>query len=151
MTGYEQLLQQLPQSPKVWLVTGVAGFIGSNLLETPLELYQQVIVLNHFAAGYQLNLDEVQGLAAPEQWARFRSIEGDICKLEDCCTACEGVDYVLHQAALGSVPRSIDDPITINAASILLTVWYLSSRLNMEKLVERVSAYCSFRQRERSV
>ncbi|MCK0536097.1 NAD-dependent epimerase/dehydratase family protein [Alcanivorax quisquiliarum] len=118
MTRYEQLLQQLPQSPKVWLVTGVAGFIGSNLLETLLKLDQQVIGLDNFATGYQHNLDEVQGLVTPEQWARFRFIEGDIRNLEDCRAACEGVDYVLHQAALGSVPRSIDDPITTNAANI---------------------------------
>lgn len=118
MTRYEQLLEALPQSPKVWLVTGVAGFIGSNLLETLLKLDQQVIGLDNFATGYQHNLDEVRRLVTPEQWARFRFIEGDIRNLEECRTASENVDYVLHQAALGSVPRSIDDPITTNAANI---------------------------------
>lgn len=118
MTRYEELLQTLPQDPKTWLVTGVAGFIGSNLLETLLKLDQSVIGLDNFATGYQRNLDEVQTLVTAEQWARFRFIEGDIRNLDDCRTACEGVNYVLHQAALGSVPRSINDPITTNATNI---------------------------------
>jgi len=118
MTRYEELLQSLPKDPKVWLVTGVAGFIGSNLLETLLKLDQTVIGLDNFATGYQRNLDEVQSLVAPEQWQRFRFIEGDIRNLEDCRKACESVNYVLHQAALGSVPRSINDPITTNATNI---------------------------------
>ncbi|MGB7389101.1 MAG: NAD-dependent epimerase/dehydratase family protein, partial [Pseudomonas neustonica] len=112
MTRYEELLQSLPKDPKVWLVTGVAGFIGSNLLETLLKLDQTVVGLDNFATGYQRNLDEVQSLVTPAQWQRFRFIEGDIRNLEDCHKACEGVNYVLHQAALGSVPRSINDPIT---------------------------------------
>lgn len=118
MTRYEELLQTLPQNPKTWLVTGVAGFIGSNLLETLLKLDQTVIGLDNFATGYQHNLDEVQGLVTAEQWARFRFIEGDIRNLDDCRKACEGVNYILHQAALGSVPRSIYDPITTNATNI---------------------------------
>ena len=118
MTRYEELLQTLPQDPKTWLVTGVAGFIGSNLLETLLKLDQTVIGLDNFATGYQRNLDEVQTLVTAEQWARFRSIEGDIRNFDDCRKACEGVNYVLHQAALGSVPRSINDPITTNATNI---------------------------------
>lgn len=118
MTRYEELLQTLPQDPKTWLVTGVAGFIGSNLLETLLKLDQTVIGLDNFATGYQRNLDEVQTLVTAEQWARFRFIEGDIRNLDDCRKACEGVNYVLHQAALGSVPRSINDPITTNATNI---------------------------------
>ena len=118
MTRYEQLLQELPLSPKVWLVTGVAGFIGSNLLETLLKHDQQVVGLDNFATGHQHNLDEVRELVTPGQWARFQFIEGDIRNLEDCRNACQGVDYVLHQAALGSVPRSIDDPLTTNAANI---------------------------------
>ena len=118
MSRYAQLLDTLPSAPKTWLVTGVAGFIGSNLLETLLKLDQRVIGLDNFATGYQRNLDEVQGLVSPEQWARFSFIEGDIRKLEDCRQACEGGDYVLHQAALGSVPRSLNDPITSNATNI---------------------------------
>ncbi|MDO8266606.1 MAG: NAD-dependent epimerase/dehydratase family protein [Moraxellaceae bacterium] len=118
MTRYEQLLTELPTSPRTWLVTGVAGFIGSNLLETLLKLEQRVVGLDNFATGHQRNLDEVQSLVTPEQWARFKFIKGDIRNLEDCQQACAGVDYVLHEAALGSVPRSINDPITTNSANI---------------------------------
>lgn len=118
MTVYDTLLKRLTREPKTWLVTGVAGFIGSNLLEHLLKLNQTVIGLDNFATGHQYNLDEVQGLVTPEQWASFSFIEGDIRNLEDCQKACAGVDYVLHQAALGSVPRSIADPITTNAANI---------------------------------
>lgn len=118
MTPYQQLLQALPSSPKTWLVTGVAGFIGSNLLETLLKLDQHVVGLDNFATGYQHNLDEVQSLVSPAQWAKFQFIQGDIRQLEDCQQACNGVDYVLHQAALGSVPRSLADPITTNSANI---------------------------------
>jgi UDP-N-acetylglucosamine 4-epimerase len=96
----------------------VAGFIGSNLLEHLLKLNQRVVGLDNFATGHQHNLDEVQQLVSPEQWAGFTFIEGDIRNLDDCHKACTGVDYVLHQAALGSVPRSINDPITTNATNI---------------------------------
>src|SRR5690242_474992 len=99
MTRFEELVQMLPQEPKTWLVTGVAGFIGSNLLETLLKLDQKVIGLDNFATGHEGNLDEVQTLIKPVQWDRFTFIEGDICKLRDCRAACKGVDYVLHQAA----------------------------------------------------
>ncbi|MBS4010697.1 MAG: Vi polysaccharide biosynthesis UDP-N-acetylglucosaminuronic acid C-4 epimerase TviC [Roseovarius sp.] len=118
MTKYEQLLTELPQSSKTWLVTGVAGFIGSNLLETLLKLDQRVIGLDNFATGHQRNLDEVQSLVIPSQWANFHFIQGDIRQLQDCQRACEGVDYVLHQAALGSVPRSLADPIATNETNI---------------------------------
>lgn len=118
MGQYETVCEQLKQAPKTWLVTGVAGFIGSNLLETLLKLDQKVIGLDNFATGHQYNLDEVQGLVSVEQWAKFKFIEGDIRKFEDCQKACAGVDYVLHQAALGSVPRSIADPLTTNATNI---------------------------------
>ena len=118
MTKYDEVKTQLEAAPKTWLVTGVAGFIGSNLLETLLKLNQQVVGLDNFATGHQHNLDEVQGLVSAEQWNNFNFIEGDIRQLEDCQRACEGADYVLHQAALGSVPRSIADPITTNSANI---------------------------------
>jgi len=118
MTRYEQLLKDLSQQPKTWLVTGVAGFIGSNLLEALLKLDQRVVGLDNFATGYQHNLDEVQSLVSPQQWANFHFIQGDIRELADCQRACAGVDYVLHQAALGSVPRSLADPITTNSANI---------------------------------
>lgn len=118
MTAYDTLLATLPSQPKTWLVTGVAGFIGSNLLETLLKLDQRVVGLDNFATGHQHNLDEVQSLVSTQQWANFRFIHGDIRNLSDCQAACEGVDYVLHQAALGSVPRSIENPITTNSTNI---------------------------------
>lgn len=118
MSRYEDVKQELQDTPKTWLVTGVAGFIGSNLLETLLKLNQTVVGLDNFATGFQRNLDEVQALVTPAQWGRFTFIQGDIRQLEDCQNACAGVDYVLHQAALGSVPRSLADPITTNGANI---------------------------------
>lgn len=118
MTRYEEVRSELQAQPRTWLVTGVAGFIGSNLLEELLKLDQYVVGLDNFATGYQRNLDEVQSLVSPEQWARFRFMEGDIRSLDVCREACHGVDYVLHQAALGSVPRSLADPITTNSANI---------------------------------
>lgn len=117
-TAYEVVKEQILNEPKTWLITGVAGFIGSNLLEHLLLLNQNVIGLDNFATGFQHNLDEVQSLVTSEQWQRFRFIDGDIRKLEDCHSACKGVNYVLHQAALGSVPRSIADPINTNSANI---------------------------------
>jgi UDP-N-acetylglucosamine 4-epimerase len=116
--AYEQLQAQLRSQPRTWLVTGVAGFIGSNLLETLLKLDQRVVGLDNFATGHRHNLDEVRSLVSPLQWARFDFIEGDIRHLPDCEKACQGVDHVLHQAALGSVPRSLEDPIATNAANV---------------------------------
>ena len=118
MSQYQTVCTQLKQAPKMWLVTGVAGFIGSNLLEALLKLDQKVVGLDNFATGHQYNLDEVQNLVSPAQWSNFSFIEGDIRHFEDCQKACMDVDYVLHQAALGSVPRSIADPITTNATNI---------------------------------
>lgn len=115
---YESLLAELPKAPKTWLITGVAGFIGSNLLETLLKLDQRVVGLDNFATGHQRNLDEVQRLVSQDQWGSFQFIEGDIRNLADCTEACNGVDYVLHQAALGSVPRSLEDPILTNENNI---------------------------------
>lgn len=118
MIQYERLQAELRQTPKTWLVTGVAGFIGSNLLETLLRLDQRVVGLDNFATGHQRNLDEVQSLVSPAQWGNFKFIQGDIRQLADCQEACVGVDYVLHQAALGSVPRSLADPMATNDTNI---------------------------------
>ena len=118
MNGYEALKQDLDDSPATWLITGVAGFIGSNLLETLLCLNQKVVGLDNFSTGHQHNLDKVQFEMSAEQWGNFTFIEGDICSLDDCIKACDGVDYVLHQAALGSVPRSLEDPIRTNQSNI---------------------------------
>ncbi|GAA0815815.1 NAD-dependent epimerase/dehydratase family protein [Colwellia asteriadis] len=118
MTRYQQIQKTLADSPKTWLITGCAGFIGSNLLETLLLLDQNVVGLDNFATGHQHNLDEVKTQVSEAQWLRFNFIEGDIRQVDDCHKACEGVDYILHQAALGSVPRSLADPITTNSTNI---------------------------------
>ncbi|MDE5833739.1 MAG: Vi polysaccharide biosynthesis UDP-N-acetylglucosaminuronic acid C-4 epimerase TviC [Desulfovibrio sp.] len=106
------------KNPSVWLVTGVAGFIGSNLLQALLELDQTVVGLDNFLTGYQKNLDMVRDLVGPERRKKFRFIEGDIRDERTCARACAGVDHVLHEAALGSVPRSIEDPILTNSCNI---------------------------------
>jgi UDP-N-acetylglucosamine 4-epimerase len=118
MTAFTDLQTRLKAEPRRWLVTGVAGFIGSNLLEALLKLDQTVVGLDSFATGHRHNLELVRAAVSPEQWARFNMIEGDIRNLEHCRQACAGVDYVLHQAALGSVPRSLEDPISTNASNI---------------------------------
>ena len=118
MTRYDTLCEQLPQHPKRWLITGVAGFIGSNLLARLLTLGQQVTGLDNFSTGRQANLDEVRAEVGAAAWANFRFIEGDICDGAACVRACEGADYVLHQAALGSVSRSIEDPVRTNLNNV---------------------------------
>jgi UDP-N-acetylglucosamine 4-epimerase len=118
MSAYETLKTQLQSKQHTWLITGAAGFIGSNLLEALLQLNQKVVGLDNFSTGHQRNLDEVQSIVTPAQWQNFRFTQADICNLASCKTACTGVDYVLHQAALGSVPRSVEDPITTNASNI---------------------------------
>ncbi|HMP82478.1 MAG TPA: SDR family oxidoreductase [Verrucomicrobiota bacterium] len=118
MTPYETLQSQLKSAPRRWLVTGVGGFIGSNLLEALLKLDQSVTGLDNFATGHRRNLDEVQRLVSPQQWNRFHFIEGDICDATACRSVCNGVDYVLHQAALGSVPRSMAAPLETHAANV---------------------------------
>lgn len=118
MNKYAEILQDLSKSPKRWLITGCAGFIGSNLLESLLKANQKVIGLDNFATGYQHNLDEVRAIVTPRQWEQFTFIQGDICELETCRKATENIDFVLHQAAIGSVPRSIENPIFTNANNI---------------------------------
>lgn len=114
---YDRLKRKLASAPKTWLVTGVAGFIGSSILEQLLSLGQRVVGLDNFSTGYQANLDDVLE-AAGEGASRFRLIVGDIRDSAACSAACAGVDYVLHHAALGSVPRSIDDPVTSNQVNV---------------------------------
>ncbi len=118
MNRYQEVQENLKNNTKKWLVTGCAGFIGSNLLETLLLLDQEVVGLDNFATGHQKNLDEVQAQVSEEQWSRFNFIKGDIRELEDCQKAASGVNYILHQAALGSVPRSIADPTLTNSANV---------------------------------
>lgn len=118
VNNYEKIKQYLLANPMVWLVTGVAGFIGSNLMDQLLKLNQTVVGLDNFATGHRHNLEEVLSGVSTGQAARFRFVHGDIRDLDTCRGCCEGVDIVLHQAALGSVPRSIEDPIATNQVNI---------------------------------
>lgn len=118
MQAYQQAQAALLAERKTWLVTGVAGFIGSNLLEALLKLDQDVVGLDNFETGFRHNFDRVQALVTPEQWARFRFHEGDIRDPAACERAVQGVDYVLHEAALGSVPRSLENPQRTNDTNI---------------------------------
>jgi len=118
MTSYDRLKPRLRASPKSWLITGVAGFIGSHLLEALLKLDQKVVGLDNFATGKKQNLDAVRNGVTAGQWKNFRFIHGDIRSLPTCRRACRGVDHILHQAALGSVPRSIRDPSTTHAVNV---------------------------------
>lgn len=117
-TQFEILCDVLRRDPKTWLVTGCAGFIGSNLVETLLSLGQTVRGLDNFATGHQRNLDEVRNNLTEEQWGNFYFTEGDIRDSQTCFASTQGVHYVLHQAALGSVPRSLNDPVTTNDVNI---------------------------------
>jgi UDP-N-acetylglucosamine 4-epimerase len=114
----QDLQQALARQQHHWLVTGAAGFIGSNLVEALLKLNQRVTGLDNFATGHQHNLDQVRELVGEQAWSNFTFVEADIRSPEACARACEGVDFVLHQAALGSVPRSIADPQTTNETNI---------------------------------
>jgi UDP-N-acetylglucosamine 4-epimerase len=108
---------RLHERPMRWLVTGSAGFIGSHLLETLLRLGQEVVSLDNFATGHRHNLEEVRALVGEQAWRRHTFLEADICDLDVCRRACEAVDVVLHEAALGSVPRSIADPLLVHATN----------------------------------
>jgi len=115
--AYTRLRDTLAEHPRTWLITGVAGFIGSNLLEDLLALGQSVIGLDNFSTGHQANLDQVLSLPTASK-GRFRLFRGDIRDLNACRKACKGADYVLHHAALGSVPRSIQDPLISNSVNV---------------------------------
>ncbi len=118
MSKYQELQNLLHTTPRTWLVTGVAGFIGSNLLEKLLQLNQHVVGLDNFSTGNRYNFDQVRTLVSAEQWSRFRFIEGNIEDAATCRRACAGVDLILHQAALGSVPRSMEAPLACHAANV---------------------------------
>lgn len=115
---YAPYEKELRSNPRTWLVTGVAGFIGSHLLECLLRLDQKVVGLDNLSTGYRHNLEEVRSSVTQEQSNRFHFMEEDIRDFRACRAACHGVDVVLHQAALGSVPRSIEDPITTNHSNV---------------------------------
>lgn len=118
MNIYNKLKKDIINNPKRWLITGVAGFIGSNLLETLLKLNQIVVGIDNFSTGNMENLKEVQSCVSTTQWDNFTFFEGDIRNLDTCKKTCQGVHYVLHQAALGSVPRSLENPILTNENNI---------------------------------
>ncbi|MGB9082439.1 MAG: SDR family oxidoreductase [Desulfuromonadaceae bacterium] len=118
MICFEKTSDQLRSEPKTWLITGVGGFIGSNLLEHLLRLDQRIVGLDNFSTGKRVNLDEVRNSVAESQWQRFSFVEGDIRDLDTCRRVCSGADFILHEAALGSVPRSIADPISSNENNV---------------------------------
>jgi UDP-N-acetylglucosamine 4-epimerase len=118
LSAFDELKSRLAKERHTWLVTGVAGFIGCNLLEALLKLGQNVIGLDNFATGHKRNLEQIRERVTPDQWSHFTFIDGDIRDADTCRKACQGADYVLHEAALGSVPRSIEDPIATNASNI---------------------------------
>ncbi len=142
MALFEQKIKILKEKPKVWLITGVAGFIGSNLLEQLLLLDQKVIGIDNFSTGHSKNLNEVMSTVSPDQWIRFSFIEGDVCSLDTCKEACIDVDYVLHQAALGSVPRSIANPILTNNSNIngFLNILVASKDANVKSFTYAASS-----------
>ena len=142
MNAYTAIKKKLLDNPQTWLVTGVAGFIGSNLLETLLQLNQHVVGLDNFSTGNEDNLLEVKSLVTKSQWSRFRFIKGDISNFKSCEHACQDIDYVLHQAAIGSVPRSIKDPITTNKSNItgFLNILLASKNAGVKNFVYAASS-----------
>ena len=135
MTHYPKIQSH----PQPWLITGAAGFIGSNLMEALLKLDQNVVGLDNFSTGHRHNLEQVKALVTPDQWNNFHFIEGDIRNPEHCRNACKGVNYVLHQAALGSVPRSLADPLLTNATNQVYNV-AVSERTTLNQLFESIRA-----------
>jgi UDP-N-acetylglucosamine 4-epimerase len=146
MNKYEELQEHLHNNQYTWLITGVAGFIGSNLLEQLLILNQKVVGLDNFETGYQHNIDQAiedaQSRTGKNLIDNLNFINGDIRELDDCKRACNNVDYVLHQAALGSVPRSIDDPIKTNKANIdgFLNMLVASKEENVKSFIYAASS-----------
>jgi UDP-N-acetylglucosamine 4-epimerase len=118
MSKIDEVRSALQNQSHTWLITGVAGFIGSHLLEELLQLGQRVVGIDNFSTGREINLQQVQAIVGDENWSRFTLIRGDICDLDTCQKAVSGVDYVLHQAALGSVPRSIENPIRTHESNV---------------------------------
>jgi len=146
MNKYEELKEYLNKNQKTWLITGVAGFIGSNLLEKLLILNQKVVGLDNFETGHQHNIDQAlkdaSNISSRDQSCNFKFINGDIRNIDDCEQACDGVDYVLHQAALGSVPRSIEDPFATNDANIngFLNILIVSKDKKVKRFVYAASS-----------
>ena len=142
MSVYQGIQEQLSNNKHSWLVTGVAGFIGSHLLEKLLMLNQKVVGLDNFSTGHQKNLDAVQSAVGLERWSNFNFIEGDIVNYGTCETAAKNIDFVLHQAAMGSVPRSLKDPLATNASNVtgFLNVLQAARLSNVKKFVYAASS-----------
>ena len=142
MKTYNSLSKYLSVNQYSWLITGVSGFIGSNLLERLLELNQKVVGLDNFSTGKSENLDEVQATVSNEHWKNFHFIEGDICDVNLCNSATEDIDFTLHQAALGSVPRSIEDPLRTNETNIsgFLNILLAAKNNNVKNFVYAASS-----------
>lgn len=142
MSQYDKLKDHLKNNQYQWLITGVSGFIGSNLLEELLNLNQKVIGLDNFSTGHKKNLDEIQKNFSDNKWANFKFLEGDIRNIDECKKACLNVDHVLHQAALGSVPRSIADPISSNASNIdgFLNILLVAKDFNVKSFTYAASS-----------
>jgi UDP-N-acetylglucosamine/UDP-N-acetylgalactosamine 4-epimerase len=140
--NFEELIRRMTKEPKRWLVTGVAGFIGSNLLEQLLKIDQVIVGLDNFSTGHKNNLSNVQSLVSKEQWAQFHFVEGDIRNAETCQKVCEDIDFVLHEAAIGSVPRSIKDPIFTNDNNIsgMLNMLVAARDKNVKRFVYAASS-----------
>tara|TARA_B110000003_G_scaffold256930_1_gene274815 strand:+ start:2702 stop:3739 length:1038 start_codon:yes stop_codon:yes gene_type:complete len=136
------LRKHLSSNHYSWLITGVSGFIGSNLLEQLLQLNQKVVGVDNFLTGKLENLNEVEANVTADQWENFQFFEGDICSLELCEQASRNIDFVLHQAALGSVPRSIEDPIKTNEINIsgFLNILYAAKNNNIKNFVYAASS-----------
>lgn len=142
MDSYQKIQLELKKNPKKWVITGVAGFIGSNLLETLLDLDQSIVGMDNFSTGDKKNLDDVKKYVSKKQWSRFLFHEGDILDPKLCQEICQDADYVLHQAALGSVPRSIEDPYTSNNSNItgFLNMLVAAKESNITKFVYAASS-----------
>ena len=139
---YEEVFDVIRAKPRAWLITGVGGFIGSNLLEKLLKLDQIVVGIDNFVTGYQQNLSDVKENVKDYQWRNFEFFEGDIVRFDDCRKACKSVDFVLHQAALGSVSRSIDNPIATNENNItgFLNMLVAAKETNVVRFVYAASS-----------
>jgi UDP-N-acetylglucosamine 4-epimerase len=118
MSPFEELKKNLSAAPAAWLVTGAAGFIGSNIVETLLRLGQTVTGLDNLSTGHARNLAQVRAAVGPARWRNFRWVKGDIRDAATCQRVTRGADYVLHQAALGSVPHSLEDPVRTNDSNV---------------------------------
>ncbi|MES2152608.1 MAG: SDR family oxidoreductase [Pseudomonadota bacterium] len=118
MNKFDNVQQHLREHRYHWLVTGAAGFIGSNLVEALLKLGQRVTGLDNFATGHRHNLALIEHQVGAAAWSQFQFIDGDIRVPADCELACRGVDFVLHEAALGSVSRSMEDPVASNETNV---------------------------------